>query len=141
MMLNSHHEIKILTQPTPGSIPGPTLGHILDFNTCTATVTCGYLYTGDNFKKFGNEKSIQQSKILLDFNPPSENEVVTEKYLPIYPYSDKIKSEFDWEKYQSQLSTKSLGQIGRDHRFTSLACKRGSKQSVFAIFYAKFSLF
>jgi len=75
------------------------------------TVTCGYLYTGDNFKKFGNEKSIQQSKILLDFNPPSENEVVTEKYLPIYPYSDKIKPEFDWEKYQSQLSTKSLGQI------------------------------
>ena len=83
----------------------------LDVNTCTATVTCGFLYTGDNFKKFRNEKSIQQSKLLLDFNPPSEIEVVTEKYLPIYPYSDKIKSEFDWEKYQSQLSTKALGQI------------------------------
>ena len=51
-------------------------------------------------------------ELFIDFNPPSENEVVTEKYLPIYPYSDKIKSEFDWEKYQSQLSTKSLGQIG-----------------------------
>ena len=61
-------------------------------------------------------------ELFIDFNPPTENEVVTEKYLPIYPYSDKIKSEFDWEKYQSQLSTKSLGQIGRDHRFTSLAC-------------------
>ena len=58
---------------------------------------------------------------MLDFNPPSENEVVTEKYLPIYPYSDKIESEFDWEKYQSQLSTKSLGQIGWDHWFMSLA--------------------
>jgi hypothetical protein len=61
-------------------------------------------------------------ELFIDFNPPSENEVVTEKYLPIYPYGDKSKSEFDWEKYQSQLSTKSLGQIGRDHRFTSLAC-------------------
>ena len=73
-------------------------------------LTAGCLYTNKNINKIIDVNSIQQSKLLLNFNPSSEKEVATDEYLPIYLNLDTKKSDFNWGKYQSQLSTKFLGQ-------------------------------
>jgi len=75
-------------------------------------LTKAHIFTcKDNQKVFSDVNSVQQTRLLLDFKPPSESEEATEKYLPISPFSSEMKSDFDWERYQSQLSTKFLGQI------------------------------
>ena len=73
-------------------------------------LTAGYIYTNEKINKV-LDVNIQQSKLLLNFNPSSEKEVATDEYLPIYHNAGSTKNScFNWEKYQDQLSTKFLGQ-------------------------------
>ena len=60
-----------------------------------AKLTPGYIFkSSDHQKTFCDVNSIQQTRLLLDFKPPSDSEEATEKYLPIFSHSKYYHIQF-----------------------------------------------
>ena len=87
----------------------------IHFSTfCKQTASIGiddstHLTQATLYSKVEFLNSIQQTKILLDFDPKTPEQEATETYLPIYPYHLK-ETTFDFKAYQDKLKTKTLGQ-------------------------------